>query len=185
MNQRDIAKALAPLSVAFDRELSEMMLEVYLVALVDLTSEQLGTAVSRAIRECDRFPVPAILRKLAGTQDGKSTKDRAMDAWLQVSRAASVYHSVDVHDPVLAATIEAMGGWVQMCSDDRETHWIEKDFVRWYEHFATQRLPKGVTQFAGLHEANNAGRIGGPEPRRIQLGMGQLRALPKPTGDAA
>jgi len=178
MKSFEVAKILAPLGVAFNREITEPLAEIYLSALSDLQPSQLAAAAAAAIRECEFFPVPAKLRELSGA--GKvAIQDASLSAWLACRRAINVYASADIHDPATAATIEAMGGWVAFCNDDREEHWIEKDFLRWHEHFSRQRLTEGVKSFAGLHEVENGDRFPAFPARRLQIGSpAALKALP-------
>ncbi len=176
MTKSDLARYLAPLGMAFNRPVVPALVEVYLVALQGMSEAQVETAVARALRECEFFPVPAVLRELGG-RGALPVKNLAMNAWAEVCRKANSYSSADIHDPAMAAAIEAMGGWVALHNDAREAQWVEKDFLRWYEHYAIQSLPAGVKHLAGQHEINNAGLSWAPPVHTLTLGAPKLRAI--------
>lgn len=82
--RRATISALMLLAQAFGRELSAPATAVMADALEGLSSAQIRLACGRAMRECDRFPMPATLRKLAGepttaervSQDAEAAWDR-------------------------------------------------------------------------------------------------------------
>ena len=57
---------LLALASAFNRDVDEATAEAYWIGLNDLTLEQVGLAVTSAIRQCKWMPAPAMLRELVG-----------------------------------------------------------------------------------------------------------------------
>lgn len=157
MDRSKLAARLLEAGVAFDREVDAAMIAVYAEALSGMEDAQIADAIRTAIRTLKFFPKPAELREFCGV-GAASEKDRSLAAWLlacKASEGVGAYTSVECHDTTLAATIEAMGGWVAFCRIDEETKWIERRFRELYEHFARQRLPQIVTKFLGEHEATS------------------------------
>lgn len=83
----------------WNRELTDLLIDVYAKALNDLTNEQLIIATGRVMRECSFFPAPAEIRKRAGlvTQVAPNTTAivRAIEV-LGTYVAASGWHAPDV-----------------------------------------------------------------------------------------
>jgi len=114
--------ALNQLCAAFGREPTEPLLMAYWAAFGDMDLVAFEAACKRAILEVEYMPVPAVLRKLAGAVP---VEGRVAQSWEVVQRAmrrVGAYGSVDFGDPVLHATIRAMGGWPSLCR--RETSWL-------------------------------------------------------------
>ena len=191
ISPRDALRAgLASLAIAFNRPADKELATVYWLALRDLTAEEIGVAVERALGQCRFFPPPAALRALAG----KDHRAAVAEAWEAVRRA------VDVHDyttsvdfgPLVNAVVRNIGGWQRLCALDREALdvWARKEFERIFEAFA----PKDP---GALNGAPHRGAFGGA-PVRIAIGgklpprmlredprsnAGQLRSLVRELAD--
>lgn len=74
--QQVIIRGMMELSVCWERALSEETFAVYLKYLSDLSPSQLETAFDRAGKECEFWPVPAVLRRLAGTETAAQYSER-------------------------------------------------------------------------------------------------------------
>jgi hypothetical protein len=93
---------------------AEMPIETqraYLMALEDLDIKQVHSAIYRLMRTSKFFPKPVEIRELCG--DSSDAEIQA--AWKELQQALDRFGSVDVvtfANPVLAATVKAMGGLV-------------------------------------------------------------------------
>ena len=95
---------------AFGRNIKPKAIAMWAAALGDLEFELVESAIGRAIRECEEFPSPALVRKFA---KGVSERD-AQSAWtIAVSAVGHVGYmkSVCFQDATINATIREMGGW--------------------------------------------------------------------------
>jgi hypothetical protein len=136
-------------------EASEAMLQVYSLALADLTPEQMQTAVLRAIRELPRMPRPAELRELAGVNVAEDTK--AVEAWSDVQRAVAIgpYKWIDFGDQRINATIRSMGGWpnfLESFGDAESEKWARHNFLKAYLTVGDRLSPESCRPLIGLGE---------------------------------
>ncbi len=136
-------------------EATEAMLEVYSLALVDLTPDQMQTAVLRAIRELPRMPKPAELRELAGVNVAEDTK--AVEAWSDVQRAVAIgpYKWIDFADQRINATIRSMGGWpnfLESFNDAESEKWARHNFLKAYAAVGDRLSPESCRPLIGLGE---------------------------------
>ena len=77
------------------------------------------------------FPKPADLIKIM------SKSQASKIAWIKVEYAikkAGIYRSVEFDDPLIHATIAALGGWIKICSTLlKDWSWLVAEFQRQYE----------------------------------------------------
>lgn len=141
MKRETFMASLALISTAFDRKISEPLIEGYWIALRDLTDEELAVATKRALSECTFMPVPAELLGLAGR--ARSLDADAAQAWQAVRSA------IDKHDYLVAtidfgqlvnAVIRNLGGWDTLCraslSELDNPGWLRKRFDELYRTLA-------------------------------------------------
>jgi hypothetical protein len=131
------------------------MLQVYTLALGDLTTDQVQTAVMRAIREVPRMPRPAELRELAGANIGSDTK--AIEAWDDVLRAVPIgsYKWLDFGDQRINATIRNLGGWPSFLKrlDGAENEkWARHEFLKTYAAIGDNPSAEACRPLIGLGE---------------------------------
>jgi hypothetical protein len=174
-----LAVTLKALSVPFGREVSRELLEVYRVALDDLTDTELQTAAAKAIRHCRFFPPPAELRALAGRGGEKALKAEAAEAWGRVQEALDALQEDDGVDfgLIANAVVRNMGGWARMWNEPfRALPFVRKKFEELYEAFAEN--PPSAMRSAALPP-----RAGGRLVRYLPPGTPPT-ALPQQLGDA-
>lgn len=63
---KSFAAMMAMLSEMFGRQVTDVLVEGYWIALQDLTEDELQTATQRALAECKFMPAPAEIRELSG-----------------------------------------------------------------------------------------------------------------------
>ena len=136
-------------------EPTEAMLQVYSLALADLTADQMQTAVMRAIREVPRMPRPAELRELAGVNIGSDTK--AIEAWDDVQRAVPIgsYKWLDFGDQRINATIRNLGGWpnfLQRLDGAESEKWARHEFLKTYAAIGDNPSAEACRPLIGLGE---------------------------------
>ena len=180
-DRKTFMTSMALLGAAFDRKISDPLLEGYWIALEPMTDAELAAATKRALAECRFMPAPAELLALAG--HGRNIDADAAEAWEAVRRA------IDEHDytasvdfgPLVNAVVRNLGGWDRLCRLDLEALnvWARKEFERIYGAFS----PKDPASLNGEpHVGAFEGRpipirIGGKLPlRRIEAAPGTMLA---------
>lgn len=175
----EFAMQINALASSFRTEADEAMLEGYWIALSDLTLEAVRMAVARAIRECEHFPRGKELRELGGEL---GPQGRAVLAWMAASKAVKkigAYQSVDFDDPVINATIRAMGGWerfIEVSPEDFDK-WTRKDFEKIYLSLAQRPIgdEAGAPLIGIIDRTNGFGGYEIKEPLRITTGLPPLQ----------
>lgn len=115
------AQAMAGLAAIYSKDLPEILVEVYWDSLKRFDFKAVGVAFKRHYEgENGAFwPKPGdIITIIEG-----SSEDRSIEAWHKADEAVrerGPYLSVLFDDPVIMATIEQMGGWVDFCSSPNE-----------------------------------------------------------------
>lgn len=124
MDKKTIIKIMSPLLCGYPTfKMDESMVQVYTVALSDLTEDQLSAAVMRCLRTCKFFPAIAEIREAAEslTDHVNGTGAKSPDeAWREVQQQM---HDAFVYKPPVFSTPEieqaalAMG-WEALCTTD-------------------------------------------------------------------
>lgn len=158
--ERAIIIALTKLSTAFDRDMPEVLQEVYLDSLADFSVEQIERSIGEGIQTLKFFPRVAELRQLVeGSGD-----DRSNSAWSSLLRAMADggYASVKFLDPAIATALDAtFDGWVQACrtvamADEMMIASYYKRFVPAY--LTARRFPREIETYRpGAYEIQNRG----------------------------
>lgn len=177
--QETVSKALRALFATFGAEASADLLRGYVIGLGDLEAEQVRSAVFRAIRECDRLPRPAELRKLAG--EVNDPEALAIAAWGDVLKAVPLgaWKSVSFDDVTINATIRNLGGWptvIERFAGAEDEKWLRIEFVRTYKAMAARGVDGDACRpLPGRSEKQVAGgRIVDPIP--VLIGCEDSRA---------
>jgi len=133
--RKELAELLANVCLTFNREPSEGMIAMYVLALNDLPFADVKPAILKTAQTSKFMPVPAEIREMTG---GVSAADRPGLAWAAVKRAVRLhggYQSVDFDDALINAAIRMMGGWNRFCETpggDAFDTWLRRDFVAMY-----------------------------------------------------
>jgi len=149
---------VAALAEMFNRELSHTGLLLYVQALDDLDVDTVQRAAGLAAKTCKFFPTPVELRELAGQA---RPEDRALLAWEAFATAVERvggYASPDFDDPLINATVRALGGWQRVCElpTAEFDKWFRQDFVKTYTAFARAGVTGEVTSpLIGYFERTN------------------------------
>jgi hypothetical protein len=170
MDRQKLGSMLLALAQTLGGELTPAALELYAVALEELTELQLARALRRALRESKFMPRPGELFEFAQEQ---SAGDRAIVAWTEVQAAIAkhgAYTSVDFEDPAINAAVRGMGGWSAVCSMPKAEAdvWGRKEFERQYSAFARALPAELAAPLAGITEQHNNGR-GLPSPPAVRV----------------
>lgn len=184
-----VDQQVAGLCEAFTRQASVVTFRAYQVGLDGLTAEQIGKAVAIALRSCKFMPSPAELRELAGEM---KSEDRAVQAWIVFEKAVCTIgyvRGVDFDDPVVNATVRALGGWDRCCQQEGDEFdvFLRKRFLDTYASLS--RSGVGEEQAAPLEggfDRENR-RLGQPvkPPHKVAVGLppapGAVRISQVPT----
>ena len=147
------AKAMAVLNMVFAPALNEAQQVAYFMALrSEVTIEQLEDAVQRVMRT-RRYPTPPLPAELIAAAKPPA-EERAVLAWARAINASRQgyggYTPITFHDPILHATVAAMGGWSRFYSlGFRDTEPVDvatarKEFLQLYPIMATRGTPENT-----------------------------------------
>lgn len=155
------ATALEALASTFRVEPSPALYEGYWMSLDDLPLASVLTAIKSAMRQCERMPSGAELRKLTGEMGAGTRAVHAFGALSRAIRQFGAYGSVDFDDAVINATVRNLGGWQRVCSMEAEEFdkWFRRDFERVYSQLCATGISAEAGKYlAGVHEQNNTAK---------------------------
>jgi hypothetical protein len=142
MKRTEFAQAMAVLQAAIGKEsIAKETVEAWFLILGDLTAEQFKMGIITTLRshEFHGLPPVGLIRKNAGAVSIDSA-DRAVVAWWRVKSAIAThgsYESVVFDDPLINATIRALGGWIEVCGTESGENFDVWLFRRFKEMYAT------------------------------------------------
>ena len=142
-----------------NRPPSKEKIELYFRVLSDLTIEQVDGAIVRLLRErtiTSTFPVPGEIRSfLPGV--GEDAAILALDKVDKAAQKWGAYHTVCFDDPVIHATISALGGWIHVASaiPEDQWKWFAKDFIKTYKAFASNPRAEIPRVLVGIWEGQD------------------------------
>ena len=119
--RRAVVAALAILSTAFDKEMADEQIDIYINALHDLAPDQLERAVHVVISNERFFPAVATIRQ-AALEDGRRLS--AEEAWAFVCRRIQSGGRLAGARGLSEETrtgISACGGWMALCQSQNPT----------------------------------------------------------------
>ena len=159
MTRQVFLKYFTAICEVFEKQPSDILVETYYQTLKGLSDEQLAAAVNEIhrTRRFPKLPMPAeFLEAALGRKE-----DLAIFALQKVRGAIQrhgAYDSVIFDDPAIHSTIEALGGWIKICSmQEEEFKWAEKDFMKIYQAFSGKSV-KAPTKLIGITEQQNSAR---------------------------
>jgi len=173
----DFMKLLISTADLYRQELSSDVVELWWNTLKSHNLVQVKRAFSTHVQDPVKgewMPKPAnIIAKLKG-----SPERSALLAWTEVEEAVSRigrYETVQFADPVINATIRALGGWISLCDQNLDEPWTQKEFERRY--LAYSEVGAGLNEpLPGLLQIQNRGHRGDPRMLEANCG-GQVRMI--------
>lgn len=139
----------------YDRKVSDALMDGYWMVLRDMSDDEFMGSIKAILsgRKYASFPKPAEILDFAKPD----LESIAMLAWGDVERAiykAGKYASVSFQDLVVNSVIDALGGWVWLCSQDvSEMKWVRKEFPKLYSMHS--KIETHPTHLIGLSEREN------------------------------
>ncbi len=145
MTPSDHAKfvtVITGMSETFRQKLTPAGIEGFWIGLSDLSIEQVGQAVGKALRSSKWMPTVSELQGFAGV---KTPEQEASDAWETLREGISrvgPYESVDFTDRRINAAVRHVGGWERVCSraGDDFNVWLKKEFIADFTSIAERGL---------------------------------------------
>jgi hypothetical protein len=138
--KRELENALMILFATFGQTATPNQLRGYVLALRNLSLDQIKVAVDKAGQQCKRLPVPADLIALSGFVTLERQSALAWQAAVDSVVAKGPYKNVDFHqDRIINATIRNLGGWDSFISQFKNAEsekWLRREFIRVYEAFS-------------------------------------------------
>jgi hypothetical protein len=125
------AAGLAQLCMTFSQKPTTAQTDAYYMALEDLDIDAVLGAMQEAARQCEFFPRPVHLRRLAGEQP---VAELAADAWEETLRLARDSANARHNDEIAEEVVRNLGGWRKLGMTDTERmDYIRKQFTDLYE----------------------------------------------------
>lgn len=149
LNRERFSQRISVLCEAFGRDITRALLEAYWIALEELEESDFDRAVATCLKGSRFMPTPAEIRDAAG----ENLAVRADAAWREVRPLISKDGGT-LSDPIAKLVVESLGGWRALGnrSEDENSTWTRKEFLRLYEAYASspraidsaqRRLPRG------------------------------------------
>lgn len=187
MMRRDVDVFIAELTrltELYNRPVSEAMGALYFEAMRDYPIGDVIRAMRLHIRHPEQgrfFPKPADLIALL---EG-DTNSQALEAYRVLDNALlqhGVYRSVRFEDPALTATVQALGGWVEVegrWKDREQEPYLRVDFCKLYRTYAGRSLEQATLphHFPGLHEMGNSAKYPEAMAPPVIVGRSAQQAL--------
>ena len=156
ISQETFIKYYTILSEEFGEGLSDArMLMHYEILSNEMNDQEFVNSIKSILqsRKYNKMPKLAEILEYARPD----TESIATIAWNDVERAiskAGAYQSVTFEDKVVNSVIDALGGWVWICSQDMsEIKWVKKEFNKLYGiHLKRENHP---THLIGVVERSN------------------------------
>lgn len=166
MTEQEFVMAIAPMVTVVGKPMSKEMLEAWFLMVGDLDAADLRRAVVVTMRDYQfaGFPPVGLVRKNAGASQGSlQPSDRATVAWSAIKSAIATvggYRSVQFDDPLVTASIRALGGWARFCdceAGEKFDVWLRKEFEATYRTLmATGIDAEQAAPLAGIIEADRS-----------------------------
>lgn len=158
-------KALAPLQLAFRKDLAEDQFDFYVQMLVDIDPEYIDKAVKKLIYTSKYLPSIAEIRDTAlsikKTEAGTQEPDSGA-AWGEVQRqirATGYCGKPKFTSPLIAEAVERMGWKDICCTPVEDTGILRAQFRRVYEELVEIHKDEEVNVFIGVLKTSNHKQI--------------------------
>ena len=164
----DLSKLIFYVADYYKESLPEIVLNFWLNGLAKFPFEDIKAAFENWMMTSDRMPkISNIVKTLEG-----SIEDRALAALLKVENAMEMhgsYATVVFDDPVIHATLQSLGGWINACRQtEYEFTWWKKEFRERYQHFEQYGLAPDVSvRLSGIFDETNLPLGGTPQKPKV------------------
>jgi hypothetical protein len=166
MTDLEFKVAFAPMIAHVGKQPTAEQLRYWHEMLDDLGAEAARRAIVVTLRDYQYagFPPVGVVRKNAGASQGAlQTSDRSMLAWAVVKSAIATvggYRSIQFDDPIVTASIRALGGWERFCdceAGEKFDVWLRKEFEQVYRALLASGVDAEQTApLAGLIEIDRS-----------------------------
>lgn len=152
---------LLGLAEIFKEDLSNERVDLYYLALEDMSIEDIIQAGNILVRSTKFFPKPVEFRESMVI----NTDDMGAIAYAKFFKACAYTpdRTLIFDDPIIHAVIDALGGWNDELYDKwaniKDEVWLQKRFESLYQTFAKCGVPKNTSEkLIGKLERYNEGR---------------------------
>ena len=153
-NQIKFKECMSLMSEVFNKEISQVLTDVYWEVLKDYSDADCEQAFKMAITNLKFFPKPVELISFI-KEKAVDPRISALGAWHKVMSALEA-GAQPKNDPCITRTISVLGGWAHLGSlSYTELGWIEKRFIEHYANF--QQNDQSLLEFSE-HDLLTEGR---------------------------
>lgn len=156
-NKPEFAQILTAMAEIYDKELSEISVQLYWNCLKHLDFDHFREACAKCVETSKFMPKPAEILQNASGGPRETHAIREWDAIQAAVSSVGAYQSVEFDDPVTAKAATAVGGWSELCRPTEDEHWLRKRFIEtWlaYDQVRTEIEQQPKNRCRGLLEAD-------------------------------
>lgn len=157
LNHEIFLKQISGLSELFDKQMTDVLLDIYYRALEDLSDDDFNRAMRQVVmtKTFHKMPLPAEIREIVqGNPDDDAI--RAFDTFMRGKSRTGPYVSVIFEDLTIHAVVMAFGGWNDICMiPESEWKYRRKEWIETYKAFRKQPRTDTPMKLIGIIEANN------------------------------
>ncbi len=146
--RESVKKTVWVLCEMHNKEVSDLLVEVWNVALDTLSDEELSNGMQRHVKENKNpfMPMPAEFMSYCKNLTDSDLLERSSRAWSQVEDAVKAGgHAKTIHfaDPRIHHALSGAGGWRNLCGcETSKVHFIKKEFIEEYKCLAKNNVSK-------------------------------------------
>jgi len=180
-DKKEFAMLMTGTAEMFSKPMGKAQLQMYFIALGELTIDQVREGLNKHIRNPDGgqfMPRPAdIIKQVHGSQaDANANLESAAQMqWMNVTRAIAQvgsYRTPKFKDPVTAAVICSLGNWASLCNKTEEQlKWVGKEFTQLYQTYHKKNLTELPQHVAGREEMQKMSQSTGSIMKSLEDGL--------------
>jgi len=119
--RRNAVAAIGKLAIAYDKEMSDEQIDLYIDALYDLDGAVLSRAVDRVISTERYFPTVAVIRGAAFRKNDSLSPEEAWGAVCDHMRTYGRLRGARGLNDEIRRAVDACGGWMALCGSTNPT----------------------------------------------------------------
>lgn len=137
-NKKRFAEMMSTLSVLFDKDMPEMLRQIYWKVLSQYSDEDVEMAVKQVIASCKFFPKPSEIIQFIKSRQIEEKQANALESWGMVMSGLEC--GKIPNDGRIQEAIRRLGGWTWLQDKGYDDlHWLEKRFIEHFDQIVESR----------------------------------------------
>jgi hypothetical protein len=189
MNAQDRTRFATAIHGTFEiyspKPVSDLLMNIWWSALKPYGIDDVCNALTKHISDPERGqyqPKPAdVLRFLTASASEKleNLQGQAEMQWMNVTRAiqrTGAYKTPTFKDPITAAVVTGLGGWVFICSKtERDLEFLRRQFASMYVEFERRPVDQLPHHIAGLEDVQKHKATQTNQLANLEKGLAEFR----------